>query len=110
MYFEAGAAVITLVLLGKLLEARAKAGTSAALEGLLKLQPKTARVERAGAVVEVPLGDVAIGDRFVVRAGESIPVDGIVRAGSSAIDESMLTGESLPVAEGARAQRCSPAR
>jgi Cu+-exporting ATPase len=97
VYFEAGAAVITLVLLGKLLEARAKAGTSAALEGLLRLQPKTARVERAGAVVEVPLGDVAIGDHFVVRAGESIPVDGIVRAGSSAIDESMLTGESLPV-------------
>ena len=97
VYFEAGAAVITLVLLGKLLEARAKAGTSTALEGLLKLQPKTARVERAGTIVEVPLGDVVIGDRFVVRAGESIPVDGIVRAGSSSIDESMLTGESLPV-------------
>jgi P-type Cu+ transporter len=99
VYFEAGAAVITLVLLGKLLEARAKAGTSTALEGLLKLQPKTARVERAGTIVEIPLREVAIGDRFVVRAGESIPVDGIVRAGSSSIDESMLTGESLPAAK-----------
>ena len=99
VYFEAGAAVITLVLLGKLLEARAKAGTSAALEGLLGLQPKTARVERAGKVVEVALADVVIGDRFVVRAGESIPVDGVVRAGNSAIDESMLTGESRAVAK-----------
>jgi P-type Cu+ transporter len=99
VYFEAGAAVITLVLLGKLLEARAKAGTSAALEGLLGLQPKTARVERAGAVVEVPLGEVAIGDRFVVRAGESVPVDGVVRGGGSAVDESMLTGESVAVAK-----------
>jgi len=104
VYFEAGAAVITLVLLGKLLEARAKAGTSAALEGLLKLQPKTARVERAGAVVEVPLAEVAIGDRFVVRAGESMPVDGIVRAGTSTVDEGMLTGESLPVAKAPEAK------
>ena len=99
VYFEAGAAVITLVLLGKLLEARAKAGTSAALEGLLKLQPKTARVERAGAIVEVPLAEVALGERFVVRAGESIPVDGIVAAGTATVDESMLTGESVPVAK-----------
>lgn len=99
VYFEAGAAVITLVLLGKMLEARAKAGTSAAIEGLLKLQPKTARVERAGQVIDVALSQVAIGDRFIVRAGESIPVDGVVREGASAVDESMLTGESLPVAK-----------
>jgi len=99
VYFEAGAAVITLVLLGKLLEARAKAGTSTALEGLIRLQPKTARVERAGAIVEIPLAEVALGERFVVRAGDSVPVDGIVREGTSAIDESMLTGESLPVAK-----------
>jgi Cu+-exporting ATPase len=97
VYFEAGAAVITLVLLGKLLEARAKAGTSAALEGLLRLQPKTARVERGGVVVEVAIADVVAGDRFVVRAGESVPVDGIVREGASTVDESMLTGESKPL-------------
>ncbi len=101
VYFEAGAAVITLVLLGKLLEARAKAGTSAALEGLLKLQPATARVERDGAIVEVPLASVAVGDRFLVRAGDAVPVDGIVVDGASSVDESMLTGESRAVAKGA---------
>ena len=94
VYFEAGAAVITLVLLGKLLEARAKAGTSAALEGLLRLQPKVAHVLRDGATVDVPLAQVAAGDRLIVRAGESIPVDGVVCEGSSSADESMLTGES----------------
>ncbi|MDH5286978.1 MAG: heavy metal translocating P-type ATPase [Betaproteobacteria bacterium] len=101
VYFEAGAAVITLVLLGKLLEARAKAGTSVALEGLLRLQPKTAFVERDGAIVEVALASVAAGDRFVVRAGDSVPVDGIVVDGTSSVDESMLTGESRAVAKGA---------
>ena len=104
VYFEAGAAVITLVLLGKLLEARAKAGTSAALEGLLRLQPKTARVVRDGVVSDVPLSAVVAGDRFVVRAGESIPVDGIVRDGTSAVDESMLTGESHAVTKAAGAR------
>ncbi len=99
VYFEAGAAVITLVLVGKLLEMRAKAGTSAALTGLLDLQPKTARIERAGGVVEVPLAAVVAGDRFVVRAGESVPVDGTVVAGVSTVDESMLTGESRPAAK-----------
>src|SRR4030095_16705270 len=99
VYFEAGAAVITLVLLGKLLEARAKAGTSAALEGLLKLQPKSAHVQRAGKVIDVPLAQVAVSDRLVVRAGESIPVDAIVREGTSTVDESMLTGESQPLAK-----------
>ncbi|HEY5307721.1 MAG TPA: HAD-IC family P-type ATPase, partial [Casimicrobiaceae bacterium] len=97
VYFEAGAAVITLVLLGKLLEARAKAGTSVALEGLLRLQPKFAHVLRAGATIDVPLAQVVAGDRFMVRAGEGIPVDGVVRDGHSSADESMLTGESLPV-------------
>ena len=97
VYFEAGAAVITLVLLGKLLEARARAGTSAALQGLLRLQPKTVRLVRNGMPVEVPLAEVAAGDRVLVRAGESVPVDGIVREGQSRIDESMLTGESHSV-------------
>jgi len=99
VYFEAGAAVITLVLLGKLLEARARAGTSAALEGLLRLQPKTARVVRDGMPVEVPLADVAIGDRVLIRAGDSVPVDGVVLEGQSSVDESMLTGESRAVAK-----------
>jgi Cu+-exporting ATPase len=105
VYFEASAAIITLVLLGKALEARARAGTSAAIEGLLKLQPRFAHVERDGREVDVPLADVVVGDRFVVRAGESIPVDGIVIDGHASIDESMLTGESVPVAKagGARA-------
>ncbi|MEO8508102.1 MAG: heavy metal translocating P-type ATPase [Betaproteobacteria bacterium] len=100
VYFEAGAAVITLVFLGKLLEARAKAGTSAALEGLLRLQPKTAHVLRDGVTVDVPLAQLVAGDRFLVRAGESVPVDGTVHDGTSTVDESMLTGESLPVAKG----------
>ena len=104
VYFEAGAAVITLVLLGKLLEARAKVGTSAALEGLLRLQPKTARVERGGTQVDVPLAEIALGERLLVRAGESIAVDGIVREGESTIDESMLTGESRAVAKSPGAQ------
>jgi Cu+-exporting ATPase len=96
VYFEAGAAVITLVLLGKLLEARAKAGTSAALEGLLRLQPAIAHVLRADVLVDIPLSQVVAGDRFVVRSGDNIPVDGIVRDGASSVDESMLTGESRP--------------
>ncbi len=104
VYFEAGAAVITLVLLGKLLEARAKAGTSAALEGLVRLQPKIAHLLRDGATIDVPLSQVVTGDRLVVRAGESIPVDGVVREGSSSVDESMLTGESLASAKTAGAK------
>ena len=104
VYFEAGAAVITLVLLGKLLEARAKAGTSAALEGLLRLQPKTAHLLRDGKTIDVPLAEVVAGDRFVVRAGESVPVDGVVREGTSTVDESMLTGESRAVVKDAGAE------
>jgi len=97
VYFEASAVIITLVLLGKLLEARAKLGTSAAIEALIRLQPKTARVERDGALVEVPVASMQAGDVFVVRPGESIPVDGLVASGESGVDESMLTGESLPI-------------
>jgi len=97
VYFEASAVIITLVLMGKLLEARAKLGTSAAIEALIRLQPKTARVERDGALVEVPVASMQIGDIFVVRSGESIPVDGLVASGESGVDESMLTGESLPI-------------
>src|SRR5665213_2353706 len=97
VYFEAGAAVITLVLLGKLIEARSKARTSMALEALIRLSPKTARVMREGELRDVAIEDVAIGDVFVVRSGESIAVDGVVQDGASGVDESMLTGESLPV-------------
>ena len=97
VYFEASATIITLVLLGKVLEARAMTGTSAALEGLLRLQPKLAHVERGGALADVPIAEVVPGDRVVVRAGESVAVDGIVRAGRSTVDESVLTGESRAV-------------
>ncbi|MCZ4305149.1 heavy metal translocating P-type ATPase [Zoogloeaceae bacterium G21618-S1] len=99
VYFEASATIITLVLMGKLLEARAKARTSEALEALVRLQPRSAWVEREGVLREVPVESLSPGDRFVVRAGDSVPVDGMVRAGHSALDESMLTGESLPVAK-----------
>jgi Cu+-exporting ATPase len=99
VYFEASAAIITLVLLGKALEARARAGTSAAIEGLLRLQPKVAHIERDGQEIDVSLEHVAVGDRFVVRAGEAVPVDGLVIDGASSADESMLTGESRAVAK-----------
>ncbi len=97
VYFEAAAAVTTLVLLGKLIEARSMARTSAALEALIRLSPKTARVWRDGVLRDVAIDDVVAGDVFVVRAGEAVAVDGVVSEGASAIDESMLTGESLPV-------------
>jgi Cu+-exporting ATPase len=96
VYFEAGAAVITLVLLGKLLEARAKSKTSAAVEALIKLQPRTARVERDGQVVDIPIEQIRAGEVCIVRAGERIPVDGKVIEGGSSVDEAMLTGESMP--------------
>jgi len=97
VYFEGGAAVITLVLLGKLLEARAKARTSEAIESLIRLQPKTARVERDGRWLELPVDALMPGDVFLVRPGEAIPVDGEVIDGESSVDEAMLTGESMPV-------------
>ncbi len=101
VYFEASAVVITLVLMGKLLEARAKAKTSAAIEALIRLQPQTARILRDGELVEVPVASINPGDLFVVRPGESVPVDGEVTEGVSSVNEAMLTGESLPVAKAA---------
>jgi len=97
VYFESGAAVITLVLLGKLLEARAKARTSEAIESLIRLQPKTARVERDGQWVDMPVDSLMPGDVFLVRPGESVPVDGELIDGESSVNEAMLTGESMPV-------------
>ncbi|MBS1158835.1 MAG: cadA [Proteobacteria bacterium] len=104
VYFEGGAAVITLVLLGKLLEARAKAHTSEAIESLIRLQPKTARVERAGQWVEMPVEMLMPGDVFMVRPGESVAVDGEVIDGDSSVNEAMLTGESMPIGKSAGAK------
>jgi Cu+-exporting ATPase len=98
LYFEASAVVITLVMLGKFMEARARRGTTAAIRQLMDLRPQTARVRRAdGSENEVPVSDVRSGDLVVVRPGERIPVDGKVVGGMSEIDESLITGESLPV-------------
>jgi Cu+-exporting ATPase len=97
VYYEAVIFIIALVLLGNAMEARAKRQTSAALRGLAALQPKTARVVRGGAEVDVPVEEVRGGETVVVRPGERVPVDGTVVSGGSAVDESMLTGEPLPV-------------
>jgi len=97
IYYEVGAFIITLVLLGKTLETIAKGRTTEAIKKLLGLQAKTARVIRSGQEMEIPVEEVEVGDLVVVRPGEKIPVDGIVREGYSAVDESMLTGESVPV-------------
>jgi Cu+-exporting ATPase len=97
VYFDTSAVIVTLILLGRLLEAVARGRTSEAIKRLVGLQAKTARVVRDGREADVPVADVRRGDLVVVRPGEKIPVDGIVRAGASAVDESMLTGESLPV-------------
>ena len=99
VYFETSAVIITLIVLGKLLEARAKGRTSEAIKKLIGLQPKTARVERNGSEKDIPLAEVVTGDIVIVRPGEKIPVDGLVIEGRSSVDESMLTGESLPVAK-----------
>ena len=99
LYFEASAAVITLVLLGKWLEGRAKRQTTEAIRALNALRPATARVQRDGVEVEVPAEDVVVGDRVLVRPGERLPVDGEVMEGRSHVDESLITGESLPVAK-----------
>ncbi|OQA34751.1 MAG: putative copper-importing P-type ATPase A [Betaproteobacteria bacterium ADurb.Bin341] len=104
VYFEAGAAVITLVLLGKIMEQRATAKTSEAIEALIRLQPKTARIERDGQLLEVPVDVLMPGDIFIVRPGESVPVDGEVIDGASSVNEAMLTGESMPVHKAAGAQ------
>lgn len=97
LYFEASATIITLVLLGKMLEARARARTAEALASLMHLQPATVQRERDGVVEEVPVAQVSPGEVFLVRGGDVVPIDGRVREGESSIDESMLTGESLPV-------------
>ena len=97
VYFEAAAVIIALILLGRLLEARARARTGDAIRGLMGLQARTARVLRDGQEREVPVEAVVPGDLVLVRPGEKIPVDGVLREGQSAVDESMLTGESLPV-------------
>ena len=100
VYFETAAVIITLIRLGKYLEARAKGRTSEAIKKLMGLRAKTARIVRDGIESEVPVDDVRVGDLVLVRPGEKIPVDGVVIEGRSAIDESMLTGESLPVEKG----------
>ncbi len=100
LYFESSAIIITLILLGKFLEARAKGKTSEAIRKLMGLQAKTARVVRDEQEVDVPITDVMVGDIVVVRPGEKIPVDGVVVSGTSSVDESMLTGESIPVDKG----------
>ncbi|MBS1853007.1 MAG: heavy metal translocating P-type ATPase [Acidobacteria bacterium] len=97
LYYEAAAAITTLVLLGQVLELRARSRTSAAIRALLDLAPKTARLVREGSEDDVPLEQVKAGDRLRVRPGEKIPVDGVLLEGSSVIDESMVTGESMPV-------------
>jgi Cu+-exporting ATPase len=99
-YFEPAAVITTLVLLGQVLELRARQRTSGALRALLERAPKTARrLHDDGRETDVPLAHVAVGDRLRVRPGEKVPVDGVVLEGTSSVDESMLTGESLPVAK-----------
>jgi Cu+-exporting ATPase len=99
MYFDTSTAIITLILLGRFLEARARSHTSDAIRRLINLAPRTARVLRAGAELDVPIGEVRVGDLVRVRPGETIAVDGVVTDGASGVDESMITGESLPVAK-----------
>jgi cation transport ATPase len=101
VYYEAAPVITTLVLLGQVLELRARSATSGAIRALLGLAPKTARRLHADdAEEDVPLGHVQVGDRLRVRPGERVPVDGVVLEGASAVDESMVTGEPIPVAEG----------
>jgi len=97
LYFDTSAMIVALILLGRFLEARAKGQTSEAIKTLIGLRPKTALVVRDGKEVDIPVDDVQVGDLILVRPGERVPVDGIVRQGYSSIDESMITGESIPV-------------
>ena len=97
LYFESSAMILALITVGKMLEAGSKGRTTDALKGLMKLSPKTAIVERDGAEVEIPTEQVRTGDIFVIRAGQSVPVDGVIIDGSCAVDEQSLTGESIPV-------------
>ena len=96
-YFESAAMILTLITVGKMLEAHSKGKTTDALKGLMKLAPKTATILQDGKEMEVPVEQIKTGDLFVVRPGENIPVDGVVLEGSSAVNESALTGESIPV-------------
>ncbi len=100
VYYDTSAAIVVLILLGRYFEARAGGKTSDAVKKLAGLQPKTARVIRDGAETDIPLDQVRVGDRVVVRPGEKVPVDGIVEEGASAVDESMMTGEPIPVEKG----------
>jgi Cu+-exporting ATPase len=104
VYFEAAAAIVTLVLLGQVLELRARSRTGAAIRALLDLSPKTARILRDGTEQDIPLDQVKPGDRLRVRPGEKIPVDGVVLEGTSTVDESMITGESMPVTKEPRSR------
>jgi Cu+-exporting ATPase len=99
-YFDSAAAIITLILLGRLLEARAKGHASEAIKHLIGLQAKQARVIRSGRELDIPIEEVLVGDVVVVRPGEKVPVDGVILEGHSSLDESMLTGESMPVDKG----------
>jgi Cu+-exporting ATPase len=100
VYFETSAVIITLIVLGKFLEARAKGRTSDAIRKLMSLGAKKARVERDGQEIDIPIDEVRVGDIVIVRPGEKIPVDGSVIIGRSSVDESMLTGESMPLEKG----------
>jgi len=104
VYFETSALIITLIRLGKMLEARARGRTSEAIKKLMGLRPKTARVVRDGQEMDLPVESVRLGDLVIVRPGERVPVDGVVIEGHSAVDESMITGESLPVDKGPGSQ------
>ncbi len=101
VYYDTAATIVVLILLGRLFEARAKGQTSEAIKKLIGLQPKTARVLREGKEVDIPIEEVEIGDIVVVRPGEKVPVDGVIEEGYSSLDESMVTGESMPVEKSA---------
>ena len=100
LYFDSAGMILTLITLGKFFEARAKGRTTDAITALMDLAPKTATVVRDGEEIEVPTEDVRVGERLIVRAGESVPVDGVVVEGAAAVDESAITGESVPVEKG----------
>jgi len=100
VYYEAVGVILTLILLGRLLETKAKAGTGEAIRALIGLQPRTARVVRGGEELELPVDEVVVGDTVVIRPGEKLPVDGQVSAGTSPVDEAMVTGEPIPVVKG----------